>query len=209
MPEQLESSPKLTPLEKQEREYDKELVHEVLINGSFNAVSGSGTIAASTDISATMALNRATMPHWTAIYNNRNGEAKSLGLSVRCVKDYPPDTASPTVPVAGTPSGGVGMSGLARQVNFPNSCAFLPANSPFTIEFWVRERGTEATAGFTSYQELGETRGLGYTNRTTGDVRFRRLQGGGWWALHPDLNLLRAGDGDTLKKGEWGHAAFV
>ena len=37
MSEQLEASPELSPLQKQEREYDKELVHEVLINGSFNA----------------------------------------------------------------------------------------------------------------------------------------------------------------------------
>lgn len=107
------------------------------------------------------------------------------------------------------PSGNVGMRGLASRNGFANSCTLWPSNSPYTIEFWVKPTGREASAGFGSYQDLGETRTLNYFNLSTGDTRFRRLQASGWWSFHPDLNLLRAGDGDTLPTGQWGHAAFV
>lgn len=116
---------------------------------------------------------------------------------------------STPVAKAAVPSGNVGMKGLAILNGFSNSCALWPRNSPYTIEFWVKPTGPEATAGFGSYQDLGETRTLAYSNMTTGDPQFRRLQASGWWAFHPDLNLLRVGEDDTLESGQWGHAAFV
>lgn len=106
------------------------------------------------------------------------------------------------------PSGHWSFTGYA-SATFGSTCGVWPANTPFTIEYWVKPTANRYSASVGTYQDMGETRTLNVAYLDSFRTSSRRTNGVGWYALHPDLNPLYVQDADTLPLQTWSHAAFV
>lgn len=106
------------------------------------------------------------------------------------------------------PTGHWSFTGYASS-RFGSTCGVWPANTPFTIEYWVKPTANRYSAIIGTYQDMGETRTLNVAYLDSLRISSRRTNGVGWYALHPDLNPLYVQEADTLPLNTWSHAAFV
>ncbi|HNY29875.1 MAG TPA: hypothetical protein PKO15_03220 [Fibrobacteria bacterium] len=106
------------------------------------------------------------------------------------------------------PSGHWSFTGYA-SAKFGSTCGVWPANTPFTIEYWVKPTASRYSVTVGTYQDMGETRTLNAAYLDSFRTSSRRTNGVGWTALHPDINPLYVKEADTLSLQTWSHAVFV